>query len=464
MAIGNWRIDIVAWSTEESQSPTTVLDVKPDHEKVEVWLSDWDRPPKQFQGNRKDVAGATDFAEVAHLKLALSRDGILEVQTDSLGNERCFIEASPGRVLVSNEPWSLIANSTNKNRRQLKPESSKELLVTVEKGTVARATTRLTAEPRRTRGAWPDRDLRTLVAAEIERIADRFHRMGILLSGGIDSAAVVAFTGKHLLNRVKLIHARFPGTYRNWETVLARQVARGKGAELIEIQFRDDQLLSQAAMRSDAMQHHWLGWHLQLQRQSAFYADVILTGRSAEWFNGDAAGSVWNALAAPQLALRSRSVIAALPIARSAWALVTGRSPKSVPVDNFGWSFEPGQRFLLANPFAGRCVPKYCPFQTKPIFRLAQTLEGTGFRVEKLVVRLAVSDEVPRKVIATARQGSSRITELPAFARQCYLQGLTEEGLSDEISAATESRHHDVLVSKSPPAFRPTAVTAKVIR
>jgi hypothetical protein len=418
--VGAWSLDVLLWHTPGSTADLLSLRVHRGSDFVRLWFSDLDRMDGMDGSSENDGSTFRDAIDEADarsgsfLAVELSERGVMSVATDALGSERCFVRQVPAQLTFANEAWTLLQNVAIESGRRLerpKPPHERRLCFALAANTsTPLAPSCLRAKP----AATPSHQtIRKLVVARTRELAQSFRSLAVMLSGGIDSSAVAAAAAEALpSSRVTFVHVKFPEGYRAWETVIARQTARTLGITLAEVQLAPENFVNDRDVERDIGRHPWLGWHLQVQREATPYGDAMLTGRSGQWFGGDAPQLMPSAVARAAVALWRTGVWRVLPLRSWTKGLLFRPSKSTIAPSEYLWSFTPGQRYLYANPFAGRCVPKYCPFQTVESLQCANAMVGTGLRLDKLALRLAFASTLPRSAIATGRVGSPLLSRV----------------------------------------------------
>jgi hypothetical protein len=352
-----------------------------------------------------EALAAIEQAGLGFFALRVCADGTVLVALDAMGIERVRWEASNGRLWLSNRgsDW---ANSVG----SVVPAGAR-LLWNANSGTVSVCAQARRPKHRPLRLVDAPKAIRRALSNECTRLGQHFDRIGVMLSGGIDSSAVAAAVATTVSkSRVRFVHARFPRRYRVWEATNARRVARSFGTTLVEIQLESSRFFDEAASRSNPWVHGWLGWQLQLQRQSAPYADVLLTGRSGEWFGRDSPALLPRAIMAHLPSVLSTRCWQAMPWRGWLKGMLREPAPTTLPQD-LPFSFATGQRYLYANERAGVCVPKHCPFQSERMLSLANAMAHTGARTGKLALRIAFP-ELPKSVTGRPRQSTPPMVQV----------------------------------------------------
>ena len=437
--VGGWSLDVLLWHTPGSSADLESLRVRLGEGFVRMWLSDLggaDGVCESESGAFDHAIDEADARSSSFLAVELSEHGVLSVATDALGSERCFVRQVPEELTFSNESWSLLQNvAVESERRVERPKPLHERRQRFALAANARTPLAPFSFVAKAAPAASDRTIRKLVVARTRRLAESFRSLVVMLSGGIDSSTVAAAAAEALpSSRVTFVHAKFPEGYRAWETVIARQTARTLGITLAEVQLARENFVDERNVARDIGRHPWLGWHLQVQREATPYGDAMLTGRSGQWFGGDAPHLVPSAVARSGVALWRTGVWRVLPFRSWTKGLLLRPSKSTIAPSGYFWSFTPGQRYLYANPFAGRCVPQHCPFQTAESLQCANAMVGTGLRLDKLALRLAFATTLPRSAVATGRVGSpllSRVAWRGLGARELAFASKLETG--DEV-------------------------------
>lgn len=407
-----WRVDYVVWNvrrTNADAGPLIQIDVSSDY--LRLFVSDLPLTtnatqklaPAQFTAAVDEL----DSRGCSFLAIEVRTDGQLRLATDALGSELAFASIAQDQAIISNERKSFVANTNTLTRGfTFNTRSTRRFVGSVTDGKIA-ADTGFVREPSNSIGLTAGTVRKTL-SAELAKLSTRFERVAILLSGGIDSAAIAAAV-EHDFSRITLLHARFPESYRAWETTLARATARRTGLTLAEVAFQPDRFFTLNA-DPDRYRHVWFDWQAHLQRVAASSADAIVTGRSGQWFGGDTPADIWS-LGLTGLKMLAPMLWRVIPWRRAAFDVLRNKKRTQTSPAAYPWSFEAGQRYLYANTEFGPCAPKFCPYQNWTIFDVATSLVGTGARVEKLALRYAFRTELPSRVLLTPRISSPLLSK-----------------------------------------------------
>ncbi len=294
---------------------------------------------------------------------------------------------------------------------------------------------------------------------------------GMFLSGGIDSAAVLALMARLSCKPVLAFTAYFPGTSARDETDLAGKLAREVGAEHVEVPVSEEdfwQLLPGiAASMDDPAADYAILPTAKLAMTARQSVKVVLSGEGGdELFAGygryRSVDRPWP-FARP---MRRKGILSELGILREASDWRTGMRAAEAEAQNHGWNrlqraqavdcadWLPNDlltkldRCLMAHGIEGR-VPFLDPVVAELAFRLPDRLklaEGRG----KYLLRKWLNDVMPSAEPFSPKRGftvpvadwMARKPELGALlAAQPSIQALCKPGMVESLFQRLDKRN-----------------------
>ena len=411
LALGDWRLDLMTWTVDASNAPTLFVHRTPKRIRVVVTSAQSTRHANTALGVAQTTKSALDALEPLLCDFSyveLDSDGTLSLATDFLGNGALrHATTANGAIVAGNEIWSLLDNCcVDAARLSDRPDFSLNPRVVTRIGADLSIISQVRGERISPEALPRTHCIRTCLAKNIERIASGV-TTGILLSGGIDSSAVAAAARDVIDSKnLVLIHLRWPSGARAFETNHALATARRLGILLHVIDLAQTTALSNELLVQNVGRHSWLGWWFFAQRRVADVCQVALMGSGGEMFGGDDRALLWKGISALNNPLAVLDILPAIGFKNAVNATI-GRGTPPLSVNDYPWTKAGGKVFALANPFAGRVTPVYCPYTNEGVMALAARAEGTGLRVGKMALRSAFAAELPKKVVATPRHGTS---------------------------------------------------------
>lgn len=431
-------------------------------------------PPAATGGDFAELLASLERLQTPYIAVTIHASGAVSFALDRSGQENLFYLASETSLLIATERWSLAfagGGSAESNAAQIRGLSPQHI------ASWRPGHPRVTTHERERHGPVRDfaagalgRRIRQLASAAAQTAAQRHYRAVVLLSGGLDSA-VVASLAVSAFRAVSLLHARHPFRERDWETVNARQVARSLARDLHELQLRPEQLLRETELAFDLGRHGWLGWALRIQDAAARIGDCAVSGGAVEFFGRDA---LWRSPSAAAKLLehpRGPDILNVFSVRRFAGSL-RRRDKDEAPGAGY-CNTVGGHRYLLANTLLQRGLETVCPFAVGDLLEQAEALVGSGFRVEKALIRAEFALNLPHLVVTTPRRGTA------PFPREWYGSFAKSEDVATAIrrvsTRATLARISHTIsgqdprpsfpsLSRSLPGLPETAVTPKVMR
>lgn len=392
--------------------------------------------------------------------IEVSTTGAIRCAIDGKGYARCLwrVDGTDG-LLFSNEAFWIRASEPARHE-EIKPF---EILTFKNFQTISSSVRSLARTESEDLGGsdWEVRLKSALRNATATLCQDR--TVAILLSGGIDSSALAAAAAKAVKpSNIRLVHASWPCGCREFETSHARATARMLGLPLTIIDLSKTPLVSASSLRRDVGRHPWLAWWQEVQRVVGNEAELALHGLAGEWFGGDSVALLFQGHLATLHTRAWRRAIRLTSPRELLRAATRGAGPTKLLCD-YPWTDAPGKTFLLANPFAGKATPSFCPYLDQRVARLAAASTATSQRVSKALLREAFASDLPSKVVNKQRVGTALIEierHIPHSFRHLSVQSAARE-------SCRMTEEHLQLVwpfPGSPPRSLLPPVTPKVTR